>query len=68
METNGQPERPGAAWRLVDTRSAAAVAVPLVALGLLGWYLTVRQAGAMSGMVLGLAVTVVPSVLPAISR
>jgi predicted metal-binding membrane protein len=54
MEANGQSERPGDAWRLLDTRSAAAVAVPLVALGLLGWYLTARQAGAMSGMVTGL--------------
>jgi predicted metal-binding membrane protein len=47
-------EQPGAAWRLLDRRSTAAVATPLIALGLLGWYVTVRQASAMSGMVTGL--------------
>jgi predicted metal-binding membrane protein len=38
----------------MDARSTAAVAIPLVGLGLVGWYLTVRQAGDMSGMMTGL--------------
>jgi predicted metal-binding membrane protein len=54
MEAIAQHEQPGAAWRLLDPRSTAAVAVPLVALGLVGWYLTVRQARDMSGMITGL--------------
>jgi predicted metal-binding membrane protein len=53
MEAVLQHEQPGAAWRLLDTRSTVVVAAPLVALGLMGWYLTVRQAGAMSGMAMG---------------
>jgi predicted metal-binding membrane protein len=47
-------EQPGAAWRLLDPRSTAAVAVPLVALGIVGWFFTVRQARDMSGMITGL--------------
>ena len=47
-------EQPGAAWRLLDRRSTAAVVIPLIALGLLGWYVTVRQASVMAGMVTGL--------------
>src|ERR1700730_5162465 len=54
MEAGAQNEQPGAAWRLLEARSTVAVAAPLVALGLVGWYLTVRQAGDMSGMVTGL--------------
>jgi predicted metal-binding membrane protein len=54
MEAIALHEQPGAAWRLLDTRSTVAVAAPLIALGLVGWYLTVRQAGDMSGMVMGL--------------
>jgi predicted metal-binding membrane protein len=54
MGARAESEYPGAAWRLLDARSTAAVAIPLVALGLLGWYLTVRQAGDMSGMITGL--------------
>jgi predicted metal-binding membrane protein len=49
-----ESEQPGAAWRLLDARSTAAVAIPLVALGLLGWYITARQASDMSGMITGL--------------
>jgi predicted metal-binding membrane protein len=54
MAARAEGEQPGAAWRLLDARSTAAVAVPLIALGLLGWYVTVRQAGAMAGMITGL--------------
>src|ERR1700674_3712645 len=54
MEATVESEQPGAAWRLLDTRSTAAVAIPLLALGLLGWYVTVRQARDMSGMITGL--------------
>jgi predicted metal-binding membrane protein len=54
MDARAESEQPGAAWRLLDARSTAAVAIPLVGLGLLGWYLTVRQAGDMSGMITGL--------------
>jgi hypothetical protein len=52
MEAVLQHDHPGAAWRLLDTRSVV-VAAPLVALGLTG-YFAVRQAGDMSGMVMGL--------------
>src|ERR1700694_5858590 len=54
MEATVESEQPGAAWRLLDTRSTAAVALPLLALGLLGWSVTVRQARDMSGMITGL--------------
>ena len=54
MEATAESEHPGAAWRLLDARSTATVAVPLVGLGLLGWYVTVREARDMSGMVTGL--------------
>src|ERR1700738_4040274 len=54
MAGRAESEQPGAAWRLLDARSTAAVAVPLVALGLLGWTFTVRQARDMSGMISGL--------------
>ncbi len=54
MQVRAETEQPGAAWRLLDARSTAAVAIPLVALGLLGRYLTVRQARDMSGMITGL--------------
>src|SRR6202162_963614 len=54
MVARAETEQPGAAWRLLDPRSTPAVAVPLVALALLGWYLTVRQARDMSGMITGL--------------
>jgi predicted metal-binding membrane protein len=54
MQARAESEQPGAAWRLLDARSTAAVAIPLVAIALLGWYLTVRQAGDMSGMITGL--------------
>jgi len=54
MVARAETEQPGAAWRLLDPRSTAAVAVPLVALALLGWYITVRQARDMSGMITGL--------------
>jgi predicted metal-binding membrane protein len=54
MVAGPETEQPGAAWRLLDPRSTAAVAIPLVALGLLGWYVTVRQAHDMSGMITGL--------------
>ncbi len=54
MEARAETEQPDAAWRLLDARSTAAVAIPLVGLGLLGWYITVRQAGDMSGMITGL--------------
>jgi predicted metal-binding membrane protein len=54
MDGRAESEQPGAAWRLLDARSTAAVAIPLVGLGLVGWYLTVRQAGDMSGMITGL--------------
>ncbi|HXC77870.1 MAG TPA: DUF2182 domain-containing protein, partial [Candidatus Acidoferrum sp.] len=47
-------EEPGAAWRWLDTKSTAAVAVPIAGLGLVGWYFTFRQAGDMSGMITGL--------------
>jgi predicted metal-binding membrane protein len=54
VAVRAENEQPGAAWHLLDPRSTAAVAIPLIALGLLGWYVTVRQASAMSGMVMGL--------------
>jgi predicted metal-binding membrane protein len=54
MQTGTQSEQPGAAWRLMDARSTAAIVVPLFALGLVGWYLTVRQAMEMTGMITGL--------------
>src|ERR1700737_5145179 len=54
MAVRAESEQPGAAWRRVDARSTAAVAVPLVARGLLGWTFTVRQARDMSGMISGL--------------
>src|SRR6202140_292966 len=54
MQARAESEQPGAAWRLLAARSTAAVAIPLIGLGLLGWYLTVRQAGDMSGMITGL--------------
>jgi predicted metal-binding membrane protein len=54
MEARAESEHPGAAWRLLDARSTAMVAMPLVGLGLLGWYITVRQARDMAGMVTGL--------------
>src|SRR3981081_2126297 len=54
MEAIAHPEQPGAAWGRLDPRSTLAVATPLFALGLVGWYLTVRQARDMSGMVMGL--------------
>src|SRR3982074_2949018 len=54
MEAKAESEHPGGAWRLLDARSTAAVAIPLAALGLLGWYITVRQARDMSGMITGL--------------
>jgi hypothetical protein len=54
MEARAESEQPGAAWRLLDARSTGAVAIPLIGLGLLGWYFTVRQAGDMSGMITGL--------------
>jgi predicted metal-binding membrane protein len=54
MVARAETEQPGAAWRLLDPRSTAAVAIPLVALGLLGWYVTVREARDMSGMITGL--------------
>jgi len=54
MQARAESDNPGAAWRLLDAGSTAAVAIPLVGLGLLGWYLTVRQAGDMSGMITGL--------------
>lgn len=54
MEARAESEQPGVAWRLLDARSTAAVAIPLFALGLLGWYLTIRQARDMSGMITGL--------------
>src|ERR1700738_3949156 len=54
MAGRAESEQPGAAWRLLDARSRAALPVPLVALGLLGWTFTVRQAHDMSGMITGL--------------
>lgn len=39
---------------MLDARSTAAVAAPLIALGVAGWYFTIRQAGDMSGMITGL--------------
>ena len=54
MQARAESEHPGDAWRLLDARSTAAVAIPLVGLGLLGWFLTIRLAGGMSGMVTGL--------------
>jgi predicted metal-binding membrane protein len=39
---------------MLDARSAAAVAVPLLALAVAGWYFSIRQAGDMSGMITGL--------------
>jgi len=54
MQARAEREQPGDAWRLLDARSTAAVAIPLVAIGLLGWYLTVRQSHDMSGMMTGL--------------
>ncbi len=54
MQARAESEQPGAAWRLLDARSTAAVAGPLVALGLLGWYLTVLHSREMSGMTTGL--------------
>jgi predicted metal-binding membrane protein len=50
MEARAEREQPGAAWRMLDPRSTAAVTAPLVALGLVGWYFTIRQAGEMPGM------------------
>ena len=38
----------------MDRRLTALIVGPLIALGLVGWYLTVRQAGDMHGMVTGL--------------
>lgn len=55
MHARAGGEQPGAAWRMLDPRSTAAVAVPLVAVGLVGWYFTIRQAGDMSGMANDLA-------------
>ena len=43
MEARAESEHPGAAWRLMDARWTATVAVPLVGLGLLGWYVAVRS-------------------------
>ena len=60
MAVRADNEQPGAAWRLLDRRSTAAVAIPLIALGLLGWYVTVRQASAISGMVMGLGQVGIP--------
>jgi len=54
MEVRAESEHPGAAWRLLDARSTATVAIPLVGLGLLGWYITVREARDMAAMVTGL--------------
>jgi predicted metal-binding membrane protein len=50
MEAGAEREQPEAAWRMLDPRSTAAVAAPLIALSLVGWYFTIRQAGDMSGM------------------
>jgi len=47
-------EQPGAAWRMLDAKSTAAVVLPLAGLGVIGWYFTIRQAGDMSGMIMGL--------------
>ena len=47
-------EQPGAAWRMLDAKSTAAVVLPLAGLGLAGWYFTIRQAADMSGMITGL--------------
>src|ERR1700736_1247579 len=54
MAVRAESEQPGAALPLLDARSRAAVAGRLVALGLLGWTFTVRQARDMSGMISGL--------------
>lgn len=53
-DVSAQTEEPGAAWRLLDARSTATVVAPLFGLGLIGWYLTFRQAGDMAGMITGL--------------
>ena len=49
-----QTRQPGRAWSLVGPQTTALIVAPLIALGLVGWYLTVRQAGDMHGMVTGL--------------
>ena len=54
MERGAEIEQPGATWRMLDMKSTAAVAVPLVALSVAGWYYTIREAGGMSGMITGL--------------
>ncbi|MEA2643580.1 MAG: hypothetical protein QOG08_606 [Chloroflexota bacterium] len=54
MNAGAVNEQPGAAWRMLDPRSTVAVAAPLLAAGLVGWYFTFRQANDMSGMVTGL--------------
>jgi predicted metal-binding membrane protein len=51
---DARSEQPGAAWRMLDARSTAEVAVPLVAVGLFSWLFTISQAGHMSGMITGL--------------
>ena len=53
-DVTAEADQPGAAWRLLDAKSTAAVVAPLVALGLVGWYFTFRQAGDMAGMITGL--------------
>jgi predicted metal-binding membrane protein len=50
MEARADSEQPGAAWRMLDPRSTAVVVAPLVAVGLVGWYVTIRLAGNMPGM------------------
>jgi hypothetical protein len=54
MDLRAESEQPGGAWRLMGARSTAAVAMPLLALALVGWYFTIRQARDMSGMITGL--------------
>jgi predicted metal-binding membrane protein len=50
MEARADSEQPGAAWRMLDPRSTAAVVAPLVVVGLVGWYVTIRLAADMPGM------------------
>lgn len=54
MEAIPSNDQQGAAPRILDKRSTAEVAVPLVAVAILSWLFTISQASHMSGMISGL--------------